>query len=1170
MESRKRKSELELYIDTLTDPPEKQRKAAEFYNSLRQFYKRRWNAPLRLPHVQGVEVNLFRLYDTVMALGGWQKVAACDKWSDIAEMFGCKDDIVCGDHAIKILYMRYLSKFEQVETIGDVDDYVDNEMSRSRGRNATSFFATNDCPISYSRMHPEQPPRDERGQIITDPDYARLVKSLMSGLPNEVDFAMNVSMLLSHAGPKQLRICHAPTLLTLLVAHTGVYDEEDKAMQKLGDDWKKTTRHNYRRFWASSGVPLDLLVRFVDPEIAAEYVEASEDDDFFTGVTETFNVKDPRCWRLNQVTTIIRNLSFESANRVTIVKTWPVMKFLIMCASCRWAPLYVAAMDALSNLATDIDLADKTLVYVSQHAILRLIHEGIFSMDKLKLIRSLEILGSLCGFEGNEAIICDWLRADTISHIFEIVGVKDIMMCVYTLECLYQISEMGDTACDLIAESPKAIQQLVSMATLEAVSFGPAGLAGMKVVEYQPTFSQAPPQQPVHPAFRPGPSQPPPPVTPAPPMTVRQVIQNNLALQQVQRESQQVPPSPTIQAPPTVFSNGSSSSRKHLPVRPIIPESNPAQTEEEKRLEKLTVEWIKKNLVFEPSICTARGDLYSVYVDDLRNHHHSTSGSLPMFSGVMKNLYPDVVFRMADNGVMIVAQGIRLVRPHRLAPSSTTTCNPSTADSHPLMKKMLTDPEPPMENGINGHSVDATSSSEDDGSSNEVEMKKDFLEQNENAKKILTNGTMEVCQAPIQAAKLFDDDENRKNEEVPIERREQFVNDDTPPPQKTEQPMTNGVAPMCNGNHHKPKKDTVASRAAHIVAVAAACNGDLEKINGVKEEPITVEKKWVPVSSQPTDYMCDWDCCSKFYSSPSHVLKHLSEEHVAEELRVLCRWNGCTDPTPRNRWSLITHIQDSHCNEAQLKASAQRRREGGVVRVTRPDVVARDMNNHPGYAKNAAFDAIRRHAFNFLSRELTEEAEGPVTKSIRLTSCLILRNLARYSADGRQKLRRHESHLCWLALSRLESSHALSQLLSELHQTPSAEEDQLVPKPISQAPSSASLSSMPGGAGGSSSQLPTIPDSPTSSTLVTTPLRKPVSFSAGGGAKPQPPVNRMINFSALSTEKTTEKTTSSSSSTSSAQFTATATTRHALQQHLPSQPSPLVQKTTPVRAGAGN
>ena len=84
----------------------------------------------------------------------------------------------------------------------------------------------------------------------------------------------------------------------------------------------------------------------------------------------------------------------------------------------------------------------------------------------------------------------------------------------------------------------------------------------------------------------------------------------------------------------------------------------------------------------------------------------------------------------------------------------------------------------------------------------------------------------------------------------------------------------------------------------------------------------------------------------------------------------------------------------------------------------RPDQ-PREMPPHPGYSKHAAIDAIRRHAFNFLPREITvleiinlnnnnkitnlqDEPEGPVTKSLRLTSCLILRNLARYSAEGRQ------------------------------------------------------------------------------------------------------------------------------------------------------------------------
>ncbi|CAL2031340.1 unnamed protein product [Caenorhabditis brenneri] len=1245
MESRKRKSELELYIDTLTDPPEKQRKSNEFYNSLKLFYKRRWNAQLKLPCVQGVEVNLYRLYDTVMALGGWQKVAHADKWSDIAEMFGCKDDIVCGDHAIKLIYMRYLSKFEQVETIGDVDDYVDNEMSRSRGRNATSFFATNDCPISYNRMHPEQPPRDERGQIITDPDYARLTKSLISGLPNEVDFAMNVSMLLSHSGPKQLRLCHAPTLMTLLVAHTGVYDEDDKSLMELGEDWKKTTRHNYRKFWASSGVPLDILMRFLDREIESEYIDTEEDAQFFTGVSDTFNVKDPRCWRLNQVTTIIRNLSFEPANRVTIVKTWPVMKFLIMCASCKWSPLYVAALDALSNLATDIDLADKTLVHISQHAILRIINDGIFSRDKFKLMRAMEILTGLCGFEGNEAIICDWLKSDTISHIFEIVGVKDIMMCVYTLECLYQISEMGDTACDLISESSKAIQQLVSMATLEAVSFGPAGLAGMKVVEYQPSFTQAPPpQQPPQQFMQrapmgPGPShapmqQAPPPQTPYPPrhlpqeITVKQAVQNQLALQQVQRENAQRAEQQTT-VPPSTSSSHRQNRSTIVPVRAIGPSSS--ESPEDRLVRESTVQWIQRNTVFDRNSSAARTELFSTYVDDMRSVYDVKSGGLDFFCGIIKYLHPEVLFKVDGDKNQIMAVGIRVIRPNVLAPAGSSAAT-RTSESHPLMARMLNNSERPAENGVmvNGtgrrpptppqqQSNGDVQSEEDSKSSDDVVETK--------VKPILTNGTIEVCQEPIQASQLFEDEENNGNgttktmkmeaSEVQIEIREQHIVMDTDAikssvrmTEDSERPTTNGV--ILNG-HAAPRPNnrraTVASRAADLVAAVAACNGDLERLNGTvpaaengrEEEPKKEEaepedpapesgapepssssstKKPVPTASKPTDYMCDWDCCSKFYGSPAHTLKHLAEEHVVvEEIHTLCRWNGCTDPTPRNRWSLITHVQDSHCNETQLKLSAQQRKDGTVIPrgPGRDVVVPRDMNNHPGYAKNAAFDAIRRHAFNYLSRELTDEAEGPVTKSIRLTSCLILRNLARYSADGRQKLRRHESHICWLALSRLESSHALSQLLSELHQTPAdAEDDQQQQQPLkslSAAPSSASLSSLGGNGGSSSSQLlPTIPESPTA-TSVTTPsfLKKP------SVAKPSTaPVNRMLNFSSLSVPTEKPSTSSSSSSSASAQFSTGGPSvsapprHHPIQQHMPTQPSPLVQTTTPVRAGAGN
>ncbi|PIO71186.1 ARID/BRIGHT DNA binding domain protein [Teladorsagia circumcincta] len=308
MERRKRKSALANYLNNLSDPPEKLKKISDFYHNLRQFYKRKWNAPLKLPTVQGVEVNLFRLYDTVMALGGWQKVALHEKWSDVAEMLGIGEDVIGGDHAIKLLYMRYLSKYEQIETIGDLDDMLDGEMSRSRGRQS-SFFATNDCPVGMGRNH------------------------------------------------------------------------EDQDISDLATVWHSNGGRDFTTFWASAGIPEDLLEKFA-PHVVGKKVDS--DGDIFTGLVKEFDVRDPMSWRINQVSTIVRNLSFEPINRVTMAQCWPLFRFLFLCANSKWAPLYTAAMDTLSNLACDIDLTWHKMVHCSDHALLRIVKEGIFSNDKFK------------------------------------------------------------------------------------------------------------------------------------------------------------------------------------------------------------------------------------------------------------------------------------------------------------------------------------------------------------------------------------------------------------------------------------------------------------------------------------------------------------------------------------------------------------------------------------------------------------------------------------------------------------------------------------------------------------------------------------------------------------------------------------------------------------------
>ena len=59
--------------------------------------------------------------------------------------------------------------------------------------------------------------------LVASGEYKNLVHSLMSGLPNEVDFALNICTLLSNEGQHTIELEKCPHLLKLLLAHMGIY-----------------------------------------------------------------------------------------------------------------------------------------------------------------------------------------------------------------------------------------------------------------------------------------------------------------------------------------------------------------------------------------------------------------------------------------------------------------------------------------------------------------------------------------------------------------------------------------------------------------------------------------------------------------------------------------------------------------------------------------------------------------------------------------------------------------------------------------------------------------------------------------------------------------------------------------------------------------------------------
>ena len=53
--------------------------------------------------------------------------------------------------------------------------------------------------------------------------YDRLCLSLLSPLPNEHDFSVNLCTLLSNEGKQTIRLAKCPRLLEILLAHAGVW-----------------------------------------------------------------------------------------------------------------------------------------------------------------------------------------------------------------------------------------------------------------------------------------------------------------------------------------------------------------------------------------------------------------------------------------------------------------------------------------------------------------------------------------------------------------------------------------------------------------------------------------------------------------------------------------------------------------------------------------------------------------------------------------------------------------------------------------------------------------------------------------------------------------------------------------------------------------------------------
>ncbi|XP_018352043.1 PREDICTED: AT-rich interactive domain-containing protein 2 isoform X7 [Trachymyrmex septentrionalis] len=504
------------------------------------------------PKINGKDIDLYLLYVVVTAHGGWIKVNTRNEWASLCEQFHLPGGCINSGVGLKQIYLRYLDRYEKVHFLGEDGQQADDDDEDSRHRK-WSARALHSVPLTYNHHQHNiaESLRDYNGlssDLYKSSNYDKLALSLLSPLPNEQDFAINVCTLLSNEGKHTLRLDKYPRLVNILLAHAGVFDSPG-TRQLFIEVYSRIRNYSINSFWSDvldsqdvidltdertfmkkpptsslltfsrrktvekekqskqdvialtteneePTVPndvevilpdcprLDLLVLHSDENLKDQNQNSikfeEEDKDLFC-VGRTLGTQDPYGQRVLQIASILRNLSFTPENATVLGRNRCFLRFVLLCVRARWSNLHQLGFDILGNIANEVIL--KEAGERITNVVLTCVAKGIESQDRFIVISCLEVLNKISQQDSNEEIVTFGLADNVYELICRFLALSDIALLVYTLECLYALTSLGERPCTSVARVRGAIDTLVALVTVEAQSYGPKACILMRVVE---------------------------------------------------------------------------------------------------------------------------------------------------------------------------------------------------------------------------------------------------------------------------------------------------------------------------------------------------------------------------------------------------------------------------------------------------------------------------------------------------------------------------------------------------------------------------------------------------------------------------------------------------------------------------------------------------------------
>uniref|UniRef100_A0A668AV35 AT-rich interactive domain 2 n=1 Tax=Myripristis murdjan TaxID=586833 RepID=A0A668AV35_9TELE len=468
--------------------PDQRRKGQAFLDELRQFHQSRGSPFKKIPIVGGKELDLNALYIRVVSLGGFAKVSDKNQWSELGEEFNFPRGCSNAAFALKQYYLRYLEKYEKVHHFGEDDEEV-----QPGNPKASLPIGAIPCSYNYQQHTVSDYLRQSYGlstDFVPPCDYNKLVLSLLSGLPNEVDFAVNVCTLLSNESKHAMQLDKDPKLVTLLLAHAGVFDDSLGSFSGVfGMDWKEKTSRDFIRFWKEVVEDAEVRELIWDKSSPAHDGTSSEErwQSLFHPPRDP-GISDMEGQRVLQVAVILRNLSFEEANVKLLAANRTCLRFLLLCAHCNLISLRQLGLDTLGNVAAELQL--DPVDFRTTHLMFHTITKCLMARDRFLKMRAMEILGNLSKAEDNGVLICEYVDQESYREVIALLTLPDLMLLMASLEVLYLLAQLGEVPCSKIASVDHSIDLLVRLVSVDLHTFGPDALTAVRLIEHQASANQ--------------------------------------------------------------------------------------------------------------------------------------------------------------------------------------------------------------------------------------------------------------------------------------------------------------------------------------------------------------------------------------------------------------------------------------------------------------------------------------------------------------------------------------------------------------------------------------------------------------------------------------------------------------------------------------------------------